>query len=99
MYLVSGSYTSNILNYTIIITAADTLVVSTSIDTVTAEEGEQLNIDYRISMLNQNQFNVNLYIDSNLFKTLKVYPGINYWNISTLTEGEHKLEIEISTID
>ena len=75
------------------------MLFRSSIDTVTAEEGEQLNIDYRISMLNQNQFNVNLYIDSNLFKTLKVYPGINYWNISTLTEGEHKLEIEISTID
>ena len=92
-------FISNVINNNLVILNGDNLYISTNLSQLEYEEGDQISIDFRISMLNQKSFDVELYIDDNLFKTLECKGGLNYWNISTLEKGTHKLTIKGITKD
>ena len=92
-------FISNVLSDNLVILSGENLYISTNFTQSKSEEGDQVSIDFRISMLKQKKFDVELYIDNHLFKTLECKSGINYWNISTLKIGKHKLSIKGITKD
>ena len=95
----SGDYSSNVIEFNLVITSGDSLYVSSLYDTNSAQEGDTLVIDYRISMRGEKSFNVEYYIDGQLFKTLEAKLGTNYWSISTLEKGVRTLKIKVTTKD
>lgn len=95
----SGDYSSNVIEFNLVITSGDSLYVSSLYDTNSAQEGDTLVIDYRISMQGEKSFNVEYYIDGQLFKTLEAKLGTNYWSISTLEKGVRTLKIKVTTKD
>ena len=100
LYLTDTEIESNRLNYQIVVIDSQNLYVSSQFDaTVEYKESDKVSIDYRISYAASNEFNVKYYIDGTLFRTLNGVLGINYWNISTLAEGDRTLKIEVSTKD
>ena len=100
LYLTDTEIESNRLNYQIVVIDSQNLYISSQFDaTVEYKESDKVSIDYRISYAASNEFNVKYYIDGTLFRTLNGVLGINYWNISTLTEGDRTLKIEVSTKD
>ena len=100
LYLTDTEIESNRLNYQIVVIDSQNLYISSQFDaTVEYKESDKVSIDYRISYAASNEFNVKYYIDGTLFRTLNGVLGINYWNISTLAEGDRTLKIEVSTKD
>lgn len=100
LYLTDTEIESNRLNYQIVVIDSQNLYISSQFDaTVEYKESDKVSIDYRISYAASNEFNVKYYIDGTLFRTLNGVLGINYWNISTLIEGDRTLKIEVSTKD
>ena len=95
----SGDYSSNVIEFNLVITSGDSLYVSSLYDTNSAQEGDTLVIDYRISMQGEKSFNVEYYIDGQLFKTLEAKLGTNYWSISALEKGVRTLKIKVTTKD
>ena len=100
LYLTDTEIESNRLNYQIVVIDSQNLYISSQFDAATEyKESDKVSIDYRISYAASNEFNVKYYIDGTLFRTLNGVLGINYWNISTLAEGDRTLKIEVSTKD
>lgn len=97
--VTSANYESNTLEYTIVIVDSDNLFVSTNLKEFTYPEGQQISLDFRISMKGQKSFNVVQYIDGEVYKTLTCQSGVNYWNVSSLTLGQHTLRVEVTTLD
>lgn len=98
-YVSSNSYQSNTLEYTIVIIDSDNLFVSTNLKEFVYPEGQQIILDFRISMKGQKSFDVVQYIDNEEFKRLRCQSGVNYWNISSLKIGTHVLRVEVTTLD
>lgn len=100
LYLTDTEIESNRLNYQIVVIDSQNLYISSQFDEkIEYKESDKVSIDYRISYAASNEFNVKYYIDGTLFRTLNGVLGINYWNISTLAEGDRTLKIEVSTKD
>lgn len=89
---------SNVLTFNLVILDDSSLVINSTIKTKTEEEGNQLVLDYRVYMKNNNTFNVKYYVDNVLINTSTCANAISYWTISTLTEGIHTLKVVASDI-
>lgn len=99
IYSVSGNLESNKIKFTLVILNSDSLYVSSLFDKKEAEEGDQLIIDYRISMSGVKEFNVEYYVDDKLYKKGKGYNGSNAFPISDLKVGSRKITIKVFTLD
>lgn len=95
----SGVYVSNTIEFNLVVTSGENLYISSLFDTTSAQEGDTLVIDYRISMQGEKSFNVEYYIDGDLYRTLEAKTGTNYWSLSNLKRGTRKLKIKVSTKD
>lgn len=95
----SGDYVSNKIEFNLIVVNSTELYVSSLFNKDTIQEGDNISIDYRISMQNQKTFNVEYYIDGKMFRSLEARLGTNYWRISTLKKGARTLKIKVSTKD
>ena len=99
IYAKSGEFESRRIAFTLVILNSDSLYVSSLFDKTEAEEGDQLIIDYRVSMKNVKEFNVIYYIDDIEYKRGKALNGANTFPISTLEQGDRKITIKVSTLD
>lgn len=99
VYSTSGSFTSNKLKYTIMMLDSGSLFVSPQFDQTTAEQGDQLIIEYRVSMMNVNEFNVQYLVNSEPYKEGKAFNGTNMFIISDLPMGKNTVTIKVSTLD
>lgn len=95
----SGDYVSNKIEFNLIVVNSTELYVSSLFNKDTIQEGDNISIDYRISMQNQKTFNVEYYINGEMFRSLEARLGTNYWGISTLKKGARTLKIKVSTKD
>lgn len=93
-------FASNELKFNLVAADSDSLFVSTSFNQETIQEGQRLMLDYRISMKNQYNFDAELWLDGNLFATVKAKPGVNFWDVGNNLElGIHNLKVVARTID
>lgn len=99
VYSTSGEFESNKLRFTLVILNSGSLYVSSLFEQKEAEEGDQLIIDYRVSMKDVKEFNVEYYVDDKLYKKGKAYNGSNTFPISDLKQGERKITIKVITTD
>ena len=100
VYAVAGEYTSNVITGNLVVLAGDNLFVSTMTEQdATFEEGTTIQIDYRISMKNVNNFNVTVNLDNELYKKLTVKGGTNYLTLIDLKKGTHTIEFVVTDIN
>lgn len=99
VYSRSADFESNKISFTLVMLNSGSLVVSSLFDKKEAEEGDQLVIDYRVSMKDVNEFNVVYYVDNQEKRSGKAYNGANTFVISDLPMGPRKITIKVKTLD
>ena len=97
----NGGFYTDILKYNIVIASATILLISVDEDTYSIQEGYNITIPYRISMLNQSLFKAEYYINNELYREEEVELGKHTFEGSykDFTIGEYKLKIKVYTID
>lgn len=96
-YITSGPYTSNIVNFNIVVVSAESLYVSTTFEGGEFEFGTPIPIDYRISKLGTETFDVQLCLDGEVVKTLSAPTGSYYWTLNDISIGYHEFTIKVSS--
>ena len=101
MQVVTDNFQSNILNYNIIIADGSSILVSSTFDTHSIEEGYLVNVPYRVSNTTQNMFQVKYYINGIIYKEEQINLGENMFSgdYRDFATGRYSLTIEVSTID
>ena len=95
-YITSGPYTTSVYEYNIVIVSSNSLYVSSNF-----KDGEQfpigypISIQYRISKASKEQFNVNMYLNNKLSKTMICTPGTYYWTLNDLDIDKYNVKIEV----
>lgn len=69
MKVTTGEYTSNDLNFNVIIVDSSSILVSTKTPTITKEEGASFNIEYRISNSGLTMFKTRVYVNDSLVES------------------------------
>ena len=99
IWATSGTFESNHIFAELIILNSDSLFVSTLFDKTQAEEGDQLIIDYRVSMEGVRDFEVVYSVNDKEHSKGKAISGTNTFAISTLKLGDNTITIKVSTLD
>ena len=90
----SGDYRTADATFTLVIVDDKTVLVSTDFDSsVDCEAGIPISIPYRVSIDKDEDFNVDLYIDDVLHKSITTRPSYLYWSVSSLDTGSHNMRI------
>lgn len=97
MWVADADGQSNVLMFPLVLLSSDSLVITSTLQNVEAEEGDQVSLDYKVSMKNQTKFNTKYYIDEVLAQTGTCGVVKTAWNTSTLTKGSHKLRLYVET--
>ena len=97
MWVADADGQSNVLMFPLVLLSSDSLVITSTVQEVTSEEGDQVSLDYKVSMKNQTKFNTKYYIDEVLAQTGTCGVVKTAWNTSTLTKGSHKLRLYVET--
>lgn len=97
MWVEDADGKSNVLMFALILLSSDSLVITSSKTDVEAEEGDQISLDYKVSMKNQTAFNTKYYVDEVLIQSGTCGVVKTAWNTSTLTKGTHKLMLYVET--
>lgn len=97
MWVEDADGMSNVLMFALILLSSDSLVITSSKSDVEAEEGDQVSLDYKVSMKNQTAFNTKYYVDEVLLQSGTCGVVKTAWNTSTLTKGTHKLMLYVET--
>ena len=95
-YIIDGNgVKSNVLTFNLIILDTNTIVVASDTKNITAEEGEQISLDYKIYMKNNSSFITKTYVDNELVNIGSCGLDTNYYKTSSLTEGIHTIKLEV----
>lgn len=97
MWVADADGTSNVLMFPLILLSSDSLVITSTKTDVEVEEGDQVSLDYKVSMKNQTAFNTKYYIDEVLIQSGTCGVVKTFWNTSTLTKGNHTLKLYVET--
>lgn len=95
-YITSGIYSTQVINYNIVIVSSNSLYVSSTFQGGEFSVGYPVPIQYRISKASNEDFEVKLYLNETLNKTLICKPGAYYWTLNELNVGVHRVRIEVS---
>lgn len=94
-YLTSGPYSTSVQNYNIVIVSSNSLYVSSTFKGGEYTVGTPIPVQYRISKASKEEFQVNLYLNNRLSKTLNCPPGTYYWTLNDLEVDKYKVKIEV----
>ena len=92
-YLTSGEYLTPTTNYNIVVVSSNSLFVSSDFEGGEFTNGTPVAIQYRVSKASDEYFDVKLYLNDKLEKTLSVQAGTYYWTINDLDIGEYSIRI------
>lgn len=96
LYATDGTYTSEKYEFNLVVLDAEGLYVSTTFKESEYDYGTPILINYRISDSTKRKFDVKLYLDNTLSKTLTSTRGSYYWTITDIAIGAHTFKIEVS---
>lgn len=101
LQVFSDDFQSNILEYNVVIVDNGHILISSKQSTLTIEEGNDVIIDYRISTIGQNMFNVDYLIDGKPYKSQNGVLGMNRFTASyqLFPKGNYVVTIKASSID
>lgn len=96
LYVSDGTYTTPTHNFNVVIVNSNSLYVSSTFQGGEFEIGNPIAIQYRVSKASNEAFNVKLYLNDKLSKTLSCVPGAYYWTLNDLDIGDYNVRIEVS---
>ena len=97
LYVTDGNYTTAVKKFNVIIVNSVSLYVSSMfIEGSEHQLGVPVQVQYRISKASNEHFDVKLYINDRLSKTLDCTPGTYYWTLNDLDVGSYSIRIEVS---
>lgn len=100
MFAKVGKYVSKELRFNIVVVSTtDLYLSSTFVNNSEHKYGVPISVNYRLSKLSTEEFNVFLKIDDEVIKTQRLTVGSYYWTVAGLTEGSHKLTIQAVSLD
>lgn len=101
MQVVGTGFQSNILEYNIVVADSSNILLSSKSTTWSIQEGYNVEVPYRISMIGQTMFNVKYYINDELYANAEGNSGTNTFQGSykDFALGDYSLRIEVSTTD
>lgn len=100
LYSTVDKYTSNKLTFNLVIISTTELYLSSTF--VSGSEftyGSLISVNYRLSKQSTEEFNVYLKIDDRTVKSVVATVGNYFWTIQSLEVGEHKLTIQVVSMD
>ena len=100
LYSTVDKYTSNKLTFNIVIISTTELYLSSTF--VSGSEftyGSLISVNYRLSKQSTEEFNVYLKIDDRTVKSVVATVGNYFWTIQNIEVGEHKLTIQVVSMD
>lgn len=100
LYSTVDKYTSNKLTFNLVIISTTELYLSSTF--VSGSEftyGSLISVNYRLSKQSTEEFNVYLKIDDRTVKSVVATVGNYFWTIQNLEVGEHKLTIQVVSMD
>lgn len=96
-YITSGNYRTGVTTFNIVVVNAESLYVSSTFEGGTFEYGVPIPIQYRISKMGSEVFDVRLELDDSLDKSLSVGAGTYYWTLNDVQVGVHTYAIKVSS--
>ena len=100
LYSTVDKYTSNKLTFNLVIISTTELYLSSTF--VSGSEftyGSLISVNYRLSKQSTEEFNVYLKIDDKTVKSVVATVGNYFWTIQNIEVGEHKLTIQVVSMD
>lgn len=100
LYSTVDKYTSNKLTFNLVIISTTELYLSSTF--VSGSEftyGSLISVNYRLSKQSTEEFNIYLKIDDRTVKSVVATVGNYFWTIQSLEVGEHKLTIQVVSMD
>jgi surface protein len=95
-YITSGPYKTETKAFNIVVISGESLYVSSMFTGGTFEFGVPIAIEYRISKLSTELFDVRLELDGLLEKSLSIGVGSYYWTLNKVPVGDHTYAIKVS---
>ena len=96
VYASSGPYQTKPVEFIMVVVSKDYIYLSSLFDQEAEyEAGIPINVPYRISIDSTDTFEIELYVDGKIQKTLSSKPSSLYWTISKLNVGTHELKIKV----
>lgn len=96
-YITSGQYRTGVTTFNIVVVNAESLYVSSTFEGGTFDYGVPIPIQYRISKMGSEVFDVRLELDDSLDKSLSVSAGTYYWTLNDIQVGVHTYAIKVSS--
>lgn len=96
-YITSGQYRTGVTTFNIVVVNAESLYVSSTFEGGTFDYGVPIPIQYRISKMGSEVFDVRLELDDELDKSLSVSAGTYYWTLNDVQVGVHTYAIKVSS--
>lgn len=99
IYATAGRYQTKPISFNLVIVNAAELYVSTTFTGGEFEYGDLVQVEYRISKLSNELFDVAFYVDEQLVKRSSQQVGKYFWTLNSLTIGIHDLKIEVTGVE
>ena len=101
MQVVSGKYTSNMLQYSIVIVDRTTVLVSTKNENMEIEVGYNAELNFRVSTVYTSTYTAQYFLNGNLYSTGSVDIGDNKFTVSyrDLQIKNYKVKIVVTSAD
>ena len=96
MYVSDGAYISPVHNFNVVVVNSNSLYVSSTFKGGEFPMGTPVAIQYRVSKASNESFDVKLYLNGRLNKTLSCVPGAYYWTLNDLDIDHYTVKIEVS---
>lgn len=96
-YITSGNYRTGVTAFNIVVVNAEALYVSSTFEGGKFDYGVPIPIQYRISKMGSEVFDVRLELDDELDKSLSVSAGTYYWTLNDVQVGVHTYAIKVSS--
>ena len=97
LYVTDGTYSTPVRKFNIVIVNSVSLYISSTFeDGSEYTAGDLVQVLYRISKASNESFDVKLYLNGVVNKTLSCTPGTYYWTLSDLDVGDYNIKIEVS---
>jgi surface protein len=96
LYVTDGTYSSPLRKFNVVVVNSASLYISSTFEGGEFILGDPIQVQYRVSKASDEYFNVNLYLNGKLKKTLSCNPGTYYWTLNDLDVGEYEVMVEVS---
>ena len=93
-WVTDGEVESDKHIFNLVLIDNSSILVATDTYSTSAEEGDQISIDYKVYSVNESSFIIKIYVDDQLINTGSCGLAKNYYRTSSLTMGNHTLKIE-----